>query len=87
MITRERPVEREIVKKEIKKEEGIKETPPKKIKIKIRSRIKNNLINLIKKTFYPDHISARLRKKSKCYKYLKFNHRHSDSDTSYKNNS
>jgi len=44
-------VEREIIKKKIKKEERTKKTPPKKTKIKVRSRIKNNLINLIKKRF------------------------------------
>ncbi len=60
IITREKPVEREIVKKKIKKEERIKRTPLKRIKIKIRNRIKNNLVNLVEKkpstliTFLPD---------------------------------
>jgi len=43
MITRERPVKREIIEKKIK---GIF---LKKTKIKIKNRIKNNLINLVEK--------------------------------------
>jgi len=42
-------VKREIIGKEIRKEERIKGTSLKKIKAKIRSRIKNNLINLIER--------------------------------------
>jgi len=42
-------VEREIVKKKIKKEEGIKETFLKRIKTKIRNQIKNNLVDLIER--------------------------------------
>ncbi len=49
VATREGPVEREIVGKEIRKEEGIKRIFLKRIKTKIRSRIKNNLVNLVKK--------------------------------------
>ncbi len=51
MITREKPVKREIMEKEIRKEEEIKKILSKKTKIKIRSRIKNNLINLVKRRF------------------------------------
>ena len=52
MITRERPVKREIVEKEIRKEKKIKRIPLKRIKAKIRSRIKNNLMDLTKKRFF-----------------------------------
>ncbi len=38
-----------MVKKEIRKKEGIKRTPLKKIKAKIRSRIKDNLVDLVEK--------------------------------------
>ena len=38
-----------MMEKEIKKKEGIKGISLKKIKIKIKSRIKNNLINLVKR--------------------------------------
>ncbi len=41
-----------MMEKEIKKKEGIKGISLKKIKIKIKSRIKNNLINLIKRRFF-----------------------------------
>ena len=51
MITRERPVEREIVEKKIRKEEGIKEISLKRIKIKVRNRIKDNLVNLVERRF------------------------------------
>ncbi len=60
IVTREGPVEREIVGKKIRKEERIKGTPLKRIKVKIRSRIKNNLVNLVERrfstliTFLPD---------------------------------
>ncbi len=42
-------MEREIVKKKIKKEERIKETFLKRIKTKIRNQIKNNLVDLIER--------------------------------------
>jgi len=45
-------VEREIVKKEIKKEKGIKRILLRKIKIKVRSRIKDNLINLMERRHF-----------------------------------
>ena len=55
-------MKKKIIRKEIRKEEGIKKTPLKRIKIKIRSRIKNNLINLVERRpstliiFLPDFV-------------------------------
>ena len=49
VITREGPVKKKMVGKKTKKEEGIKGTPLRKIKVKIRSRIKDNLINLVER--------------------------------------
>ncbi len=49
MIIREGPVKREMMKKKIKKKEGIKRISLKKIKTKIRNRIKDNLMNLVGK--------------------------------------
>jgi len=42
-------VKREMVEKEIRKEEKMKRISLKKIKVKIRNQIKDNLINLIKR--------------------------------------
>jgi len=44
-------VEREMVGKEIRKEKRIKEIFLKKIKVKVRSRIKDNLVDLVEKNF------------------------------------
>ncbi len=52
MVTREKPVERKMIKKKIRKEERIKGTFLRRIKIKVRSRIKDNLINLVEKRFF-----------------------------------
>jgi len=51
VVIHEKPVKREMVGKKRKK--GIKGTPPRKIKVKIRNRIKDNLINLVKKDLLP----------------------------------
>jgi len=51
IITHERPVEREIIKNKTKKEERIKGIFLRKIKIKVRNRIKDNLVDLVKKDF------------------------------------
>ncbi len=42
-------MKREMVEKEIRKEEKMKRISLKKIKVKIRNQIKDNLINLIKR--------------------------------------
>jgi len=52
MVTREGPVEREMMGKEIRKEEGIKGTLLRRIKIKVRNRIKNNLVDLVERRFF-----------------------------------
>ena len=49
VVTREGLVEREIVGKEIRKKKGIKGTSLKRTKIKVRNRIKDNLVNLVER--------------------------------------
>ena len=46
---REKPVEREMVEKKIKKKEKIKGIFLRRIKTKVRSRIKNNLVDLVER--------------------------------------